>query len=160
MGRQWPFKNPKPTQPVFKTEIKIRVRYGETDQMGYLYYGNYAQYYEVGRVEAIRSLGLSYTEMEERDGIWLPVVSLDMRFVRPIFYDEMVTVRSEVRELPDDHITFHVEIFNEKGKLAHGGRVRLCFFDSKQKKVVIAPQDLLDKLKPFFEKKPNQIEET
>lgn len=135
---------------MFQTEVKIRVRYGETDQMGYLYYGNYAQYFEVGRVEAIRSLGLSYKEMEERDGIWLPVVSLEMRFVRPIFYDEMVTVRTEIREMPDDHIVFHVEIFNEKGKLANAGRVRLCFFDSKTKKVVHAPQNLIEKLAPYF----------
>ncbi len=135
---------------MFKHETQMRVRYGETDQMGYLYYGNYAQYYEVGRVEAIRALGLSYKEMEERDGIWLPVVSLEMRFVRPIFYDEMVRVRSEVRELPSEHITFHVEIFNEKGELANAGRVRLCFFDSKLKKVVAAPGDLIEKLGRFF----------
>ena len=137
---------------MFVSEVKIRVRYGETDQMGYLYYGNYAQFYEVGRVEAIRDLGLSYKEMEERDGIWLPVVSLEMRFVRPIFYDEQVMVRSEIREMPEDHITFYVEIFNEKGKLANSGRVRLCFFDAKTKKTVSVPADLASKLAPFFEK--------
>ena len=131
-------------------EVQIRVRYGETDQMGYLYYGNYAQYFEVGRVELIRSLGLTYKELEEVHGIWLPVVSLEMRFVRPAFYDELLTVRSELRELPDEHITFHVEVFNERKKLVNAGRVRLCFFDSKSKKVVHAPEYLLEKLKPYF----------
>ena len=131
-------------------EIQIRVRYGETDQMGYLYYGNYAEYYEVGRVETIRSLGLTYKELEEVHGIWLPVVSLDMRFVRPAYYDDLLTVRSEIRKLPDEHIIFHVEIFNEKRKMVNAGRVRLCFFESKTRKVVPAPEHLLEKLRPFF----------
>ncbi len=132
-------------------ETQIRVRYGETDQMGYLYYGHYAQYYEVGRVETIRSLGLTYKELEEVHGIWLPVVSLEMRFVRPAFYDDLLTVRTEVRELPDEHITFHVELFNERKKLVNAGRVRLCFFDSKTKKVVPAPEYLMEKIRGHFE---------
>ncbi|MBN8685288.1 MAG: acyl-CoA thioesterase [Chitinophagales bacterium] len=138
-------------------EVQIRVRYGETDQMGYLYYGNYAEYFEVGRVEMIRSLGLTYKELEEVHGIWLPVVSLDMRFVRPAFYDELLTVRTTLRRLPDTHIVFHVEIFNEKMKLVNGGRVRLCFFDAKTKKVVQAPEILLAPLRGYFggaERKP------
>jgi len=133
-------------------EVQIRVRYGETDQMGYLYYGNYAQYFEVGRVEMIRSLGVTYKELEEVHGIWLPVVSLDMRFVRPAYYDELLTVRSELRELPGEYITFHVEVFNERKKLVNAGRVRLCFFDAKTKKVVEAPELLLEKLRPYFDK--------
>lgn len=80
-----------PLRPMYAYETKIRVRYGETDQMGYLYYGHYAQYFEVGRVgDAICSLGLTYKELEEVHGIWLPVVSLEMRFVRPAHYDESV----------------------------------------------------------------------
>ena len=132
---------------MYTHETQIRVRYGETDQMGYLYYGNYAQYYEVGRVETIRSLGLTYKELEEVHGIWLPVMSLDMRFVRPAYYDDLLTVRSELRELPDEYITFHVEVYNEKKKLVNAGRVRLCFFDAQTKKVVPAPEFLLEKLR-------------
>ena len=75
---------------MFAHEVQVRVRYGETDQMGYLYYGNYAQYFEVGRVELIRSLGITYKELEEVHGIWLPVVSLEMRFVRPAYYDDLL----------------------------------------------------------------------
>jgi acyl-CoA thioester hydrolase len=135
---------------MYTFDTQIRVRYGETDQMGYLYYGNYAQYFEVGRVETIRSLGLSYKELEEVHGIWLPVVSLEMRFVRPAFYDDLLTVRSEIRDLPDDHITFHVELYNERKKLVNAGRVRLCFFDAATKKVVMAPEFLLEKLRPHF----------
>ncbi|MBN8680031.1 MAG: acyl-CoA thioesterase [Chitinophagales bacterium] len=131
---------------MYSFETQIRVRYGETDQMGYLYYGHYAQYFEVGRVETIRSLGVSYKELEEEHGIWLPVVSLEMRFVRPAYYDDLLTVRTEIREMPDEYITFHMEIFNEKKKLVNAGRVRLCFFDPKLKKVVMAPDFLREKL--------------
>ena len=118
--------------------------------MGYLYYGNYAQYYEVGRVETIRSLGLTYKELEDVHGTWLPVVSLEMRFVRPAYYDDLLTVRTAIREMPDTHITFHVELFNEQKKLVNAGRVRLCFFDAQTKKVVMAPEHLLAKLRPHF----------
>jgi len=135
---------------MYAHEIQLRVRYGETDQMGYLYYGRYAEYYEVGRVELIRSLGLTYKDLEEQHGIWLPVASLDMRFVRPAYYDDLLTVRSELRKLPDSYITFHVEILNEKRKLVNAGTVRLCFFDARTKKVAPAPEHLLERLRPFF----------
>jgi acyl-CoA thioester hydrolase len=135
---------------MYQHDTQLRVRYGETDQMGYLYYGNYAEYYEVGRVETIRSLGLTYKELEEVHGIWLPVASLEMRFVRPAYYDDLVTVRTQIRKLPDEQIVFHVEIYNEKKKLLNGGRVRLSFFDANAKKVVRAPEMLLEKLRPFF----------
>jgi acyl-CoA thioester hydrolase len=140
---------------MYSHDVTIRVRYGETDQMGYLYYGNYAEYFEVGRVELIRSLGLSYKELEEVHGIWLPVVSLEMRFVRPAYYDDLLTVRSTLKEMPDEHITFHVEILNEKRKLVNSGRVRLCFFDAKSKKVVMAPDFLLERLRPALDSNAN-----
>lgn len=135
---------------MYTHECQVRVRYGETDQMGYLYYGNYAEYFEVGRVETIRSLGLTYKELEEKYGIWLPVVSLEMRFVRPAFYDDLVLIKTEIRKLPDTHIVFHCELFNDKKKLLNAGRVRLCFFDAASKKVVPAPEYLMQKLRPHF----------
>lgn len=136
---------------MYSNDCQLRVRYGETDQMGYLYYGRYAEYFEVGRVETIRSLGLTYKELEEVHGIWLPVVSLEMRFVRPAYYDDLLTIRTEIRKLPDTYITFHCELFNEKKKLINAGTVRLCFFDAAAKKVVPAPEYLLEKLRPYFE---------
>lgn len=119
--------------------------------MGYLYYGNYAQYYEIGRVEMLRSLGLTYKAMEEEHGILMPVMSLQMRFVRPARYDELLTIRTVLRRLPDQFIVFHVEIFNEKKKLVNGGSVKLCFVDAKSNKTVPAPNYLLEKLTPYFE---------
>jgi acyl-CoA thioester hydrolase len=135
---------------MFVTETQIRVRYAETDQMGYLYYGNYAQYYEVGRAEAIRTLGLSYKEMEEKIGVMMPVMSLQMRFVRPAHYDELLTVRTTLRHLPTDTITFYMEIFNEKKKLVNGGSVKLCFVEKATNKTVPPPQYLMEKLIDFF----------
>ncbi len=135
---------------MYSFDYRLRVRYGETDQMGYLYYGRYADYYEVGRVETIRSLGLRYRDLEEQHGIWLPVVSLQMRFVRPAYYDELLTVHTEIRQLPDTHIAFHTEIFNEAQQLVNAGVVRLCFFKADEKSVVPAPELLLEKLRPYF----------
>ena len=127
-----------------------RVRYGETDQMGYLYYGNYAQYYEIGRVEMLRSLGLTYKKMEEKMGIMMPVMSMNTRYVRPGRYDELLTIQTTLRKLPSRFITFHVEIFNEKNKLVNGGSVKLCFVDKASGKTVNAPEFLLEKLEDSF----------
>eukprot|EP00903_Cladosiphon_okamuranus_P000129 g129.t1 len=98
--------------------------------MGYLYYGNYAQYYEIGRTEMIRSLGLSYKAMEAEHSVMMPVMSLQCRYVRPARYDEEITIRTTLRHLPDRTITFHMELLNEAGKLVNGGTVKLCFVDS------------------------------
>jgi acyl-CoA thioester hydrolase len=136
---------------MYQYDTQIRVRYGETDQMGYLYYGNYAQYYEVGRAEAIRALGISYKMLEETHGILMPVMSLEMRFVRPALYDELLTVRTILREMPVDTIVFHMEIYNERKKLVNGGRVKLCFVEAKTNKTIVTPPYLSAKLKTFFE---------
>lgn len=136
---------------MYTHETQIRVRYGETDQMGYLYYGNYALYYEVGRVEFIRSIGMSYKEMEEEMGIMMPVLSLNMRYVRPALYDELLTVRTSLRNLPTETVIFEVEIYNEKKKLVNGGKVMLAFFDQQTNKRVMAPDKLLKGLQPYFE---------
>lgn len=135
---------------MFIHETSIRVRYGETDQMGYLYYGKYAEYYEVGRAEAIRSLGLSYQIMEKTHRIMMPVMSLQMRYVRPALYDELLRVKTTLRQLPNETITFHHEIFNEKKKLVNGGSVKLCFVDMENNKTVSAPAYLVEALKGFF----------
>ena len=138
-------------QAMYQHTTQIRVRYAETDQMGYLYYGNYAMYYEVGRAEAIRALGLSYREMEDNYGVMMPVVSLNMRFVRPANYDELLTVQTVLRKLPDRFIHFDMEIRNEAGKLINGGKVRLCFVEKDSRKSITAPQCLLEKLQSYFD---------
>jgi acyl-CoA thioester hydrolase len=136
---------------MYSHEFKKRVRYGETDQMGYLYYGNYPQYYEIGRVEMLRSLGLTYKAMEEEQGILMPVVSMNIRYVRPAHYDELLTILTTLRQLPDRFITFHMELFNERGKLVNGATVKLCFVDAASGKTIPAPEMLVKQLKPYFE---------
>lgn len=135
---------------MFTHKFQKRVRYGEVDQMGYLYYGNYAQYYEIGRAEMIRSLGLSYRQMEDEEGVMMPVMSLNTRFVRPAHYDELLTIQTTLRKLPGKTITFHMEIFNEKNKLLNGGSVKLCFVDKNTGKTILPPALFLEKLKVFF----------
>jgi acyl-CoA thioester hydrolase len=135
---------------MYSHETQVRVRYGETDQMGYLYYGNYALYYEIGRVEMLRSLGLTYKDMESKYHIKMPVMSVQMRFVRPALYDELLTIKTTLRDLPTQNITFYVEVFNEKKKLVNGGSVRLCFVDMTSNKTVSPPQFLIEKLNPYF----------
>jgi acyl-CoA thioester hydrolase len=136
---------------MYTHEMQIRVRYGETDKMGYLYYGNYAQYYEVGRVEAIRSLGLSYKEMED-NGIMLPVLDLNVTFVKPAHYDELLTLRTTIVEMPSVRIKFTYEIINPDGDLINYGRTTLVFFDNEKRKPVKAPDYVLEKLTPYFRK--------
>ncbi len=136
---------------MFAHDFQKRVRYGETDQMGYLYYGNYPAYYEIGRVEMLRSLGLTYKALENEHRVMMPVMSLQMRYVRPARYDELLTIRTTLRKMPDRFITFHVDILNERKKLVNGGSVKLCFVDMDTNKTVPVPPVLGSKLEPFFE---------
>lgn len=129
----------------------LRVRYGETDQMGYVYYGNYAFYYEVGRVEALRAVGLRYADLEQKKGIFMPVMSLESKFVRPAGYDDLLTLETRISSLPEDTIKFRTDIYNEQGKLVNSGQVKLYFLDTKSNKRVQAPEELINKLKPYFE---------
>ncbi len=98
----------------------------------------------------LRSLGLTYREMEEERGIMLPVKSLQMRFVRPAKYDELLTIKTTLREMPGKDIIFHVEVFNELGKMVNGGSVRLAFVEMATNKTVTAPAFLVEKLAPYF----------
>jgi acyl-CoA thioester hydrolase len=128
----------------------IRVRYADTDQMNIVYYGNYAQYFEVGRTESIRELGFTYKEMEQM-GVHMPVVAMEARFLRPAHYDDLITVKTILKVLPDNHeITFHQEVYNENKKLLTVGKVVLYFMDSHTGKRSKLPGALKEKLTPFF----------
>lgn len=127
-------------------EYQKRVRYGETDQMGYLYYGNYAQYYEIGRVEFLRSLGLTYKALEEEHGVMMPVKNMEVRYLRPAKYDDLLTIKTTLKNISEKDIFFFIEIFNEEGKIVNGAKVRLMFIDSSTKKSIPTPKILLEKL--------------
>ncbi|MEY3367858.1 MAG: hypothetical protein RI973_1013 [Bacteroidota bacterium] len=136
---------------MYMHECQKRVRYGETDQMGYLYHGRFADLYEIGRVEMLRSLGMSYRDMEQHYKVMLPVAALQMRFIRPATYDEMLTIRTTLRSLPDKYMNLHAEIFNEVGKIVNDGMVRLVFVDMNTRKTIHAPDFFLDLVKPYFQ---------
>ncbi len=134
---------------MYSHSTQLRVRYGETDRMGYLYYGNYAQYYEVGRVEMLRSLGLEYKKMED-GGILLPVLSLQSKFVKPALYDELITITTKLIEMPAVRIHFSYELLNPAGELINLGDTTLVFVDAKTRKLRKAPAELLNVLQPYF----------
>lgn len=134
---------------MFYSEIKIRVRYAETDQMGYCYYGNYAQYFEVARVEALRNLGVSYKDMELQ-GVLLPVTDFTIKYLKPAFYDENLTIKTIIRTMPSIRIEFEYETYNETGNLINTANTRLVFLNKLSLKPRIAPDLLINQLIPFF----------
>lgn len=124
-------------------ETQLRVRYGETDRMGYVYYGQYAEYFEVGRAELIRTLGITYKSVEEQ-GILMPVADLQIQYRRPALYDDLLTIRTTVPEMPRSSFLTEYEIRNEAGELLVTGRVRLAFIDRERMLPVRAPGFVLE----------------
>ena len=134
---------------MYQFETSVRVRYAETDQMGYVYYGNYATYYEVTRVEALRSLGISYKILEE-NGVLMPVLENWSKYIRPAKYDDLLTIKLILKEMPAMRITFEYEVFNEDKKLINLGSTTLVFLDKSSGKPITVPDVVQDVLKPYF----------
>ncbi|MDG1718106.1 MAG: thioesterase family protein [Saprospiraceae bacterium] len=136
---------------MFTYDHQKRVSYGETDQMGYLYYGNYPLLYEIGRTESIRSLGLRYRDMEVNDRVMMPVLHMEARYLAPIKYDDNLTIRTIIKELPTKMIKFDHEIYNEDLELCHRAYVKLFFVDMDTNKRVTTPIALQQALKSYYE---------
>ncbi len=135
---------------MYESTTQVRVRYAETDQMNVVYYGNYAQYFEVGRVESIRQLGYTYKDMEA-SGVIMPVVDLHVKYLRPATYDDLLTVKTQIRELPTDHrIEFHQDVYNERGKMLTSGKVTLYFLEADTRKKTNMPEEMRKALEPYF----------
>jgi len=134
---------------MYQSETSVRVRYGETDQMGYVYYGYYAMYYEVARVEALRKLGLTYREIEAM-GIIMPVLENHSRFLLAGKYDELLRIVTTIKEQPTVRITFQYDIYNEENTLIHQGQTVLAFVDQKSGKPCRPPEAMMRVLAPFF----------
>ncbi|AJA70895.1 acyl-CoA thioesterase [Myroides odoratimimus] len=126
-------------------DYKVRVRYAETDKMGVVYHGNYAQYFEIGRVEWLRNLGISYKKMEEL-GVMLPVVSLTMNYKKSAFYDDDLTIRTIFKKLSSVKIEFDYELYNEKGDLLTTGNSVLVFVNMETGRPMAAPDYVVDKI--------------
>jgi acyl-CoA thioester hydrolase len=134
---------------MFQHATKLRVRYGETDQMGYMYYGNYAEFFEVGRVEMLRSLGLTYAGMEA-SGIMMPVLEMNCKYLKPARYDEEITINVSMAKMPGVKIHFKYDLYNEKEELIHVGETLLAFVNMKTNRPCLPTADFVEKLKPFF----------
>lgn len=135
---------------MFTSETKVRVRYAETDQMGVVYHSNFFPYFEAARAESIRELGFTYADMEKM-GVIMPVVDVHCRYLRPARYDDLLSIRTMLKELPVHHkIEFHHEVFNEAGELLAVGKIILYFMEAKGMKRTTMPSRLLEKLEPYF----------
>ena len=136
---------------MYVAETQIRVRYAETDQMGVVYHSHYFQYFEVARAECIRDLGFTYADME-KNGIIMPVVEVQCKYLRPALYDDLLTIKTILKQLPEDHkITFYEEVYNEKKELLATGHVLLFFMNAATRKRARLPEALYQKIKPFFD---------
>lgn len=134
---------------MYSHETRIRVRYGETDAMGVVYYGIYPLYYETGRTEMMRHLGFTYREMEEM-GIIMPVISMNCCYRKPARYDDLLTIKTIVRKMPETKILFDYEIYNEQKELVNEGQTTLVFLDSEKGRPVRIPGFLKSVLEPIF----------
>lgn len=136
---------------MFTSETHIRVRYAETDQMGVVYHGNYFPYFESARAESIRHLGFTYVDME-RLGVIMPIVEVHCKYLRPARYDDLLTIRTTLKELPVHHkVEFHHEVYNEQQELLAVGKIILYFMEAKTMKRTVMPEALMEKVKPYFE---------
>ena len=134
---------------MFVYDHQLRVRYGDTDQMGYVYYGNYGYYYEQARAEAIRAGGITYKEIEA-SGTMMPITRMTTKYIQPAYYDELLTIKTIIPYMPGRIIVFQYEVYNERKELINEGETHLIFMDINTKKIKTAPPILIEKLKPYF----------
>ncbi len=125
------------------SETSVRVRYSEVDRMGFAYYGHYATWFEVGRVEALRKIGVSYKELEDR-GVVLPVKHYEVDFIKPVFYDDLITIRTIVPKIPDVRFEFEYEILNDQKELLCTAKTTLFFYSKADGRPCRPPGWLID----------------
>ncbi len=134
---------------MFQSHTQIRVRYAETDQMKYVYYGNYAIYFEVARVECLRSLGLDYKKLEDEYKVMMPVLEQYSKYIKPAMYDDVLAIKVRIPELPQTRIRFEYEIYKEN-VLLHKAHTILVFVSMETLRPVACPKVLLDLLEKHF----------
>ena len=137
--------NAKEVKIMYSHETKIRIRYGETDRMGYAHHANYPLYFEEGRMELLRSLGLNYKDLED-SGIILPVISIYTKFLSPVYYDDILTIKTIIKEFPRTRLKFNYEVVNQNKKLVTKADVELAFVDSDSRKPMLVPDVFIEKL--------------
>ncbi|MES2734181.1 MAG: thioesterase family protein [Bacteroidota bacterium] len=136
---------------MFSLDVHLRVCYADTDQMGYVYYGNYGRFYEIARTEALRTLGFSYKEIEAA-GTMMPVYESKSRYIQPARYDDVLTIRVMLRQKPAVRIVFEYEVYNESQVLLNTGETTLVFVNRANGRPCPAPAELSRMLQPFFDR--------
>lgn len=130
-------------------ETEIRVRYGEVDRMGFLYHSHYVEYYDLGRNELIRSIGVTQLELELEDHIMIPVLNVNINYITPAHFDDVLVIKTTVREMPRVKVVFYGEVYRD-GELINHASVTLAFINAVTKKAVRPPKRLVDALLPYF----------
>lgn len=134
---------------MFQATTTVRVRYSETDQMGVVYHGNYAAFFEIGRTDALREMNLSYKQFEE-EGVMMPVLDLSMNFHKSAYYDDLLIIKTSIHTMPSIRTRFDYEIYNQKNELITTGHVTLVSVNTITRKPCKSPAILLEKLQPYF----------
>ena len=140
---------------MIESNFKVRIRYSDTDQMGYVYYGRYANFYEIARVELFRKLGFTYSQLEE-EGIGMPVIQMETKFIIPAKYDEIIKINIQIKEIPSAKILFYYRLYNKKKNLINTATTLLTFIDLQTKKAVRIPKKLLEIINNNFSEKGNR----
>lgn len=135
---------------MYQSKVQRRIHYALTDQMGVVYHGRYAEFFEIGRTESLRDLGITYKEVEQ-SGTMMPVTEMHIRFFRSAKYDDLITIVTTLKELPTGHkITFYSEIYNEKQELLTSGSVTMYFLKIRTMEKTTIPEFIFEKVKRFF----------
>ncbi|WP_199141225.1 acyl-CoA thioesterase [Pedobacter sp. ASV12] len=135
---------------MFVYESKVRVRYAETDQMGVVHHGNYAQYYELARTECFEACsGMSYESMEA-DGVMLPISEMHSKFIKPALYNQVLTIKSIVKTLPTVKLEVEYEIYNEANELINTGSTLLVFVNKQTRRPCPPPESFMKNVRPYF----------
>lgn len=135
---------------MYQHDYFTRIRYAHTDQMGFVYYGHYATFYEIGRVEALRALGLVYKDLETQNQVFMPILESHSYYRLPLKYDEKIKIRTSIKQLPKVKITFHYDIFNEAKQHCHYGHTVLVFLNRQTLKPCRVPKAIRTLLEPYF----------
>lgn len=135
---------------MFVFDSKIRVRYIETDQMGVVHHANYVQYYEVARTECFEACsGMSYAQMEA-EGVMLPILEIKSKYIKPAYYNQLLTIRSIVKELPNVRLLVEYEIYNEQEELINIGSTTLVFVKKDTRRPCQPPENFMKNVRPYF----------
>jgi acyl-CoA thioester hydrolase len=131
------------------SKSKIRIRYDEVDKMGYVYHGNYAKYYHISRTDLLRKIGISEIELEKYN-VLLPVTEMNIKYLKPVFYDDIITIQTSLQKIPTSRLVFYHEVSSNSGEIINRANSTVAFVDINTRKPMKAPQIIIDKIKSYL----------